>query len=487
MNPRLLLGALLALTLVHMLQYGACVQDDAFISFRYAANLLDGHGLVYNPGERVEGYTNFLWTVLLAAAMGLGANPVMASVLGGMASAVALAWGGHRLAAETLGRPLLGLLVPAFVALDTGTTLEGMQGLETVFYAALVTWALVWTGRELRDPGCAPVSAFLLGLAALTRPEGAVLFAGLGVGRLLMAGRLERRLALGAALFAVFVGGHLAFRLAYYGQPVPNTFYAKVGTESAQVLRGGVYLLSFARAHLVLTSIGLGGLCLVFVRWRAVPAMLRVLGVVTGAYLFYVGAVGGDFKATYRFIIPVLVPLAVLGVHALASLAGTRARAAGVGALLLAAVVDLPRQVPAALAVAEARSADMDDRLLIGAWLRDNIPEDAVLAIHSAGSLPYAAGLVTIDMWGLSDPTIARRQIEDMGAGTAGHEKTDYAYTFSRDPDLYLPEHDLLTAEPRRLPVPSDFPEDFEARYAQVTVPLDGRHLNFFLRRDRAR
>ena len=138
MNPRLLLGALCALTLAHMLQYGACVQDDAFISFRYAANLLDGHGLVYNPGERVEGYTNFLWTLLLAGAMGLGANPVIASVVGGMASAVALAWGGARLAEETLELRWPGLLVAAFVALDAGVTLEGMQGLETVFYAALL-------------------------------------------------------------------------------------------------------------------------------------------------------------------------------------------------------------------------------------------------------------------------------------------------------------------------------------------------------------
>ena len=167
MNPRLLLGALLALTLIHMLQYGACVQDDAFISFRYAANLVDGNGLVFNPGERVEGYTNFLWTVLLAAAMGLGANPVLASVAGGMASAAALAWGGYRLAEETLDAPWLGLLVPAFVALDTGITLEGMQGLETVFYAALLTWALVWTGRELREPRRPPISALLLGLVAL--------------------------------------------------------------------------------------------------------------------------------------------------------------------------------------------------------------------------------------------------------------------------------------------------------------------------------
>src|SRR6185295_8846902 len=40
--------------------------DDAYISFRYAENLATGHGLVFNPGDRVEGYTDFLWVVLLA-------------------------------------------------------------------------------------------------------------------------------------------------------------------------------------------------------------------------------------------------------------------------------------------------------------------------------------------------------------------------------------------------------------------------------------
>lgn len=52
------------------------VQDDAFISFRYAANLIAGHGLVFNPGERVEGYTNFLWTALMAIPHALGIDPI---------------------------------------------------------------------------------------------------------------------------------------------------------------------------------------------------------------------------------------------------------------------------------------------------------------------------------------------------------------------------------------------------------------------------
>ena len=57
--------------------------DDVFISVRYARNLVDGHGLVYNVGERVEGYTNLLWTLLLAGALRLGVPPeVSAPVLG---------------------------------------------------------------------------------------------------------------------------------------------------------------------------------------------------------------------------------------------------------------------------------------------------------------------------------------------------------------------------------------------------------------------
>ncbi len=54
--------------------------DDAFISFRYTRNLLEGHGLVFNPGERVEGYTNFLWILELAALWAIfGIRPELAA------------------------------------------------------------------------------------------------------------------------------------------------------------------------------------------------------------------------------------------------------------------------------------------------------------------------------------------------------------------------------------------------------------------------
>src|SRR5438552_12188088 len=63
----------------------AWATDDAFISFRYADNLVRGLGLVYNAGERVEGYSNFLWTLWCAAGISLGASPVVWSIVWGIA------------------------------------------------------------------------------------------------------------------------------------------------------------------------------------------------------------------------------------------------------------------------------------------------------------------------------------------------------------------------------------------------------------------
>ena len=86
---------------------GPMLNDDAFISFRYAANLADGQGLVFNQGERVEGFTNFLWVLILAAVRRLGgdiptAAHLLGLALGGATIMLAAAWP-RRLAAAVLG------------------------------------------------------------------------------------------------------------------------------------------------------------------------------------------------------------------------------------------------------------------------------------------------------------------------------------------------------------------------------------------------
>ena len=84
------LTATLALLLAHALYY-QFLTDDAYISFRYARNLSQGHGLVLNPGfERVEGYSNFLWVLLLAAAHFLGLSIQGSAPVLSLAATVAL-------------------------------------------------------------------------------------------------------------------------------------------------------------------------------------------------------------------------------------------------------------------------------------------------------------------------------------------------------------------------------------------------------------
>ena len=84
------LGLLTALLFgLHVARY-YFLGDDCFISFRYAENLVKGHGLVFNPGERVEGYTNFLWVLLMAGAMKFSVRPEIFSNALGIASAVVI-------------------------------------------------------------------------------------------------------------------------------------------------------------------------------------------------------------------------------------------------------------------------------------------------------------------------------------------------------------------------------------------------------------
>ncbi len=122
------LGAVSVAIVAVQAWFGLCLQDDAYISFRYAKNAALGHGLVYNPGEPVEGYTNFLWTVLFVPVEMMGLDPGPVGALLGMACTVGLLHATWKLGNK-------GWLAPILVASFPGLALEGVQGLETCFYA----------------------------------------------------------------------------------------------------------------------------------------------------------------------------------------------------------------------------------------------------------------------------------------------------------------------------------------------------------------
>jgi hypothetical protein len=123
---------------VHRALGAVWLSDDSFISFRYADHLVRGHGLVYNVGERVEGYTNLLWTLLLAGALRLGIPPEvsapMLGIAGWLALVAILGWRSWRRDRPGLFFPLAAALVLLLDDFQTWAT----GGLETSLFALLV-------------------------------------------------------------------------------------------------------------------------------------------------------------------------------------------------------------------------------------------------------------------------------------------------------------------------------------------------------------
>jgi hypothetical protein len=433
--------------------------DDAFISFRYADHLARGLGLVWNAGERVEGYTNFLWVLLMAAGLRLGLAPESLSQALGLASGLALL----ALVFVAGGRGPFGRLRGALMALALGAHGSfgawSTSGLETMLFALLV-WSATWRFLvEWREPERACwVAALLFALATLTRPEGA-LFAGLAGLFLFIEvqrGRAsENTLIAFGLVFALPVAAHVLWRHSYYGDWLPNTFRAKVpGTWVAQ---GLAYLGLYEREYHALAFVPLALLALLG-RRRAEAALLFAM---LAAYLGYVVAVGGD-RFEFRFLVVVLPHftwLVVEGAWTLVSWPAARPARLALGAAaaagLLLVFLGLTRRgygweggaqagvspVAGVRAYAERRIGE--GRFLAGWIERGVLPRDLVLCVGGAGAVPYYTRWTTVDRRGLNDAFIARLPLTERGV--VAHERdAPYEYLVERRVAVFDFRNNLL-------------------------------------------
>jgi len=484
---RLLVPLLAGASLIAAIEWlGVWTIDDAYISFRYAANALAGHGLVYNPGERVEGYTNFLWVVLFVPVLAAGLAPTGAGlVLTACAALLTLALTYHA-AARTWG-PLAAAGAAAALVSSVPFvvwTARG-SGMETALFTLLVLAGVVLA--SMARPAAAGA---VLALAALTRPEG-LLVAGLA-GMVLALPHLRSRDWRGAAGavaplalagMAIFVPYYLA-RFAYYGYPLPNTFYAKVGATGAQVWRGLEYAAAFATLLGPWWLLVAAGLACWWWRGRAAPATLTWLGLtIVVVYSSYIIAVGGDHFPRYRFFVPLTPLLALLAGAALQHLGTLRAgRLLAGSAVTLLLLAALPQHLGArSLAGGNgiwSEQSVVDKNREIGLWIRDNTAPGTLVATGIAGALAYYAERPVLDVLGLNDLHIAHLDVATMGEGVAGSEKFDREYVLARRPAIipFNSAGGLIGWAP------------FEAAYQRTVVRgPEGHALVLYLRRDTAR
>ena len=260
--PAFFLCGLASLLASSKLNYPLTGIDDANIYFVYAKNLAGGHGFVYNVGgERVEGFTSLLWTLVSALVFRLSAFPEITLwivnivlISAGIAFALDYLQQDFVASQENGGRSkiiwsaaFLILLVtsPRYIAWNTITLME--NGLWSALL--LITTIFVIRVRPsfaAVNFGFIPLSILLL----LTRPESiawTVVFAALLLMRMARAMGIIaslKTLAPSIACIIITLALLTLFRLQYFGYPLPNTYYAKVSPSLAYNLAQGINYLA---------------------------------------------------------------------------------------------------------------------------------------------------------------------------------------------------------------------------------------------------
>lgn len=323
--------------------------DDAMISMSYARNLAEGYGLVWNPGERVEGYSNFLWTLWMAALHQLPVSlskTSLAVMLSGAALLLALLGVIAATAWNLTGvrRSWAGLFAVFLTGFSFPLVYWTLRGMEVGLLALLTSLGALLAFRLAEEPRPALLAGLglCLGALVLTRDDAITVAAVLAAWAVLASP--SRRIRTAAALLAAIVvpkALHLAFRWSFYGDVLPNTYYLKLGGSSLEdrLGRGLLTLGSVSTQHLFpLLAVGAFLLVLLF-RQRREPvlrsklSLLAALVLVQCAYSAYVGGDAWEYmRMANRYVavaVPALALLAGLGLARLGEPGGASSRAFG--------------------------------------------------------------------------------------------------------------------------------------------------------------
>jgi hypothetical protein len=425
-----------------------CLFDDAMVSLRYAWNLAHGDGLVWNPGERVEGITSFLHAMIMTiGALFLGKSAAALFVqITGVALVLGVAYSARELSRSLGVTSALGLVTSAAVLVYYPLSYWSLMGMETGLLAAISSGALLVALRLGSDARGSKALGLLLGLMVATRPDAAVSAAVILGFRAIAV--LQRHRRLGAlkpwlielGVFAGIVLGLTVFRFAYYGSPVPNTYDLKMGGWPLlpRLANGFRFVLPFLETSRYLILLALASV--VFQRdGRRLLLLCFALSVFAGQI-----AVGGDAWRYWRMLVPGVVALIVLAVDGASSLARTILRTerpslvfvfgltCSAGALYFANqpfVEEIGMKAPAFMVTLNQRT--VKDGLRLSRYVD---PEGSV-AVMAAGTVPYYSGLRGVDILGKSDRHIARLRSEGMIKGltvTPGHNKYDLYYSIGK-------------------------------------------------------
>jgi hypothetical protein len=443
--------------------------DDAMISMRYAYNLAHGNGLVWNPGERVQGFTNPLWVLYMAGLHKLALEPAQISLAVQFTGTILLAgtlFFVRRIVEHFTGDLVTMLAAVALTAFYAPLNSYVFLGME-VSALALVLTAAVYIVLRNDQARFTPWLYVLLAVGTLLRSDAAVPCVILLVSQSLLQKRFRRQnLAWGIGLLAFSLGGQALASYMYYGEWLPNTYYLKLeGWPFAlRILRGLyalVWFIYYSNWMLFFLPLSL----LLFRRdWEITLIMALIMGQV--AYSVYVGADAWEHHGGANRFICIIIPLLFSLLAVSAEELRRRAiavwhdtRWAEIGSRLACAACFVLAILNLNLLLGDWKSierwtlarrpdyvAGSDFNLTTALALQHTTTKQATIAVLGAGTIPYMLpDNIVLDILGKTDPIIAHgpvrtpMSIADVPDMRPGHMKWNYARTFGElKPDVIV-------------------------------------------------
>jgi arabinofuranosyltransferase len=455
-----------------------CLFDDAMIAMRYARNLAHGYGLVWNPGgPRVEGYTDPLWVLFMSMVHFFPIAPSKTSLFIQIAAAVFLAANLYVVRKIALAVSAGSEVVSLGAVLLTASYLPinnwGLQGMEVsvlVLIMSIASWLALTSLREERFSNPLYI---LLGISTWIRPDMVVPFVGIMLFLSITdSSNRKRHLLWGFLYLLFFCAAQTAFRVWYFGDPLPNTYYLKVtGYPLMLKITRGIYVLSQfiwntnillfilpfllalsgnRRVLLLLWFLTIQMLYSVYVggdAWEfwggsnryisiAMPGFFVLLacGLFRLGQLITVGFRSGPWLVGFKVVhwgrVPFLI-LICISVLCVNSIHGVRA----LSEMLLL-------QAPLLSGEGGENQSDVREALA----LRGITTPGATIAVARAGTMPYFSDRVGIDVLGKNDAHIAHEYMHRSFSGLRalvefkpGHMKYDYAYSIEKqEPDVVV-------------------------------------------------
>ena len=515
--------------------YLSVVAEDAFISFRYAKNLVNGFGLVWNIGDQpIEGYTNFLWIMLCSIGLLLNLELTNYAQLLGILSGIITLIYVYKIGKNVLHYKTEFALIPCLILAVSGPfatwASSGMEtNLFTLFIVGSIYYELNFWLNHKRN-SLIFLFLFLL-LATLTRPEGLIFFLILFVFHLVKIKKEKTSVQFKQSILAAFIFFIIPFlvysswRFAYFGYLLPNTYYAKTGGGIFQWLRGLAYLFYFC-LHFLLPAIPLLTI-LVWISFDKIKLKVfaqefrrlisndertYVIFIILFLCLFYsvyIIYVGGDYMAMYRFFVPIL-PLIYLLITECFRIIFNQASSNSKRnfSLILLIVFFLGTIIQSTpldhyIFARPIRQHGQYQGVLIERWHSNRLTtigkffnnykksSDESIATDAIGAISYYSGLKVYDYHGLVDPYIAHLETENLGKGYPGHEKQDFSYTLSKRPTFLMFNRELTKQEAEIPPYPNSIKPIIKSDYKLVSVWLkddlnnDSGFFNFFQKLDK--